>query len=130
MSDVLVPLYKINRFAFDPQKVDKNIYKFYSDLDYDIIPEKINIIKSGFYLKNILFNIIPTEIYTDYQSITYTYASENCELNINAFCCTKYKQDLYFAQRYKVLKKNTCIFYLHLVSSSNEENYIFNIINI
>ena len=128
MNDILLPLYKINILAPDPERVDRNIYKFYSDVDYDIILEKVNIIKSGYYLKNILFNIVPTQIYDKYQSICSAYSSMDSELNINAFCFSKAKQDLFFAQRYKILEKNTCIFYLYIISSSNEENYIFNII--
>ena len=129
MKDILLPLYKINTFAPNPERVSKNVYKFYSDFDYDIIPEKLNTIKSGYYLKNILFQILPTPIYDKYQCTISAYSSTDSELNIDAFCFSKAKQDLFFAQRYKILEKNTCIFYLYIVSSSNEENYIFNIVN-
>ena len=129
MNDILLPLYKINALAPDPERVSKNVYKFYSDMDYDIIPEKMNTIKSGYYLKNILFQILPTQIDDKYQCMSSSYSSTDSELNINVFCFSKAKQDLFFAQRYKILEKNTCIFYIYIVSSPNEENYIFNIVN-
>ena len=103
MNDILLPLYKINTFAPNPERVSKNVYKFYSDFDYDIIPEKLNTIKSGYYLKNILFQILPTPIYDKYQCTISAYSSTDSELNIDAFCFSKAKQDLFFAQRYKIL---------------------------
>ena len=50
MKNITIPLYKINKNAIEPDKISNNIFKFYSDFDYEILPERNNIIKSGFYL--------------------------------------------------------------------------------
>lgn len=130
MKDVIIPLYKISRSVKNPDKISNNTFKFYSDFDYEILAERNNLIKSGFYLRNIDFCIIATDFYKKYNSIPTSFCSNNSSLDINIYCYTlKDKNNHFFAERGKILEKNTCIFYLNIVSSSNEENYIFDIIN-
>ena len=130
MKNITIPLYKINKNAIEPDKISNNIFKFYSDFDYEILPERNNIIKSGFYLKGIDFLVSPTNIYSKYNSIVSSFASNDSHLDINIYCYTlKDKNNFHFAEMGKILQKKSCIFYLSLVVSNYEENYIFDIIN-
>ena len=130
MKDIILPLYKTNRNAISPDKISNNTFKFYSNFDYEILPESSNIIKTGFYLKNINFCICPTNIFMNYKCIPIGFCSDNSSLDINSYCYSlKDKNNIHFAEIGKILPKMSCIFYLNIVSSSNEENYIFNIIN-
>lgn len=130
MKNITIPLYKINKNAIEPDKISNNIFKFYSDFDYEILPERNNIIKSGFYLKGIDFLVSPTNIYSKYNSIVSSFASNDSHLDINIYCHTlKDKNNFHFAEIGKVLQKKSCIFYLSIVVSNYEENYIFDIIN-
>jgi len=130
MKDIVIPLHKISRNAIEPDKISNNVFKFYSDFDYEVLPERNNIIKSGFYLKGIDFLVSPTNIYSKYNSIASSFASNDSHLDINIYCYTlKDKNNFHFAEMGKILQKKSCIFYLSLVISNYEENYIFDIIN-
>jgi len=126
--EILLPIYKTSSIIFPPERIYKNFYRFFSNIDYEIINERENIISSGFFLKNITFLVTPSDIYKKYNMIASSFISDGAELAVNAVCYKKNKKDPFFAERYKVIEKKTCIFYLNILSSSNEEDYIFNIV--
>jgi len=132
MNDIIIPILKINFSSKNPEKINNNTFKFFAEQDYDILPKTSNTISSGFYLKNILFQIIPTNIYKNINCLAYSFISEDSLLSINSYCYEELINNKYtnpFAQRRKKLEKDTCIFYLSIVSSKYEENYIFDIIS-
>jgi len=130
MNDISIPILKINSFAKDPEKLSNNVFKFFADQDYDIFPESANLISSGFYLKGILFQVIPSEIYINLNCLASTYVSEDSRLFIDCLSYEKTIKNKYsapFAKKVKLIKKDTCIFYLLVVSSDYEKNYSFDI---
>jgi hypothetical protein len=128
MKNILLQLYKTGRPSVDPEKISNNTFKFYSDFDYEILPERNNLIKSGFYLKGVDFCISPTNIYNKYNSIPMGFSSNDASLDINIYCYNpKDKNNFHFAEIGKILQKRSCIFYLNIISSNYEENYIFDI---
>jgi len=129
MKEITVNIYKLNTFAQDPKKINRNTFEFYADKDYEIINKKNNTIHSGFYIEDINHIVTPSNIYIKYNMIPYTYHSKDSDLAINAYCHTKNNSDKHFAIRYKILPKTSCIFYLTIVESQYEENYNLNIIN-
>ena len=86
MKDIIIPLHKTSRNAIEPDKISNNVFKFYSDFDYEVLPERNNIIKSGFHLKGIDFLVSPTNIYSKYNSIVSSFASNDSHLDINIYC--------------------------------------------
>lgn len=72
--------------------------------------------------------IIPNDIYIEYKSISYPFISEKHEIGVMSYCFQKKRQDLYFPDKYKIIKKNTCILYLKILSLDNEKDYIFDTI--
>jgi len=129
MKDILLELRNISRGSIEPEKISNNTFKFYSDFDYEILPERNNLIKSGFYLKGVDFCISPTNIYNKYNCIPMGFCSNDASLDLNIYCyALKDKNNFHFAEIGKVLQKRSCIFYLNILSSNYEENYIFNIV--
>jgi len=122
-------IYKINKIAKDPEKITKNIFKFFSYRDYEIGSKKDFSISSGFMIDNIIYNITPSDCFRDFNCVASSFFSENPNLDINVHYVSKDIQDTYFPIRYKILPKNTCIFYLTIVSYPNEENIVFNVID-
>lgn len=129
LKDIIIPLYKYNKDAKNPEKINRNTYKFFSDFDYELIPERKNFIKTGFFLKDLYAYIIPSDFHKNYDCNPTNEIIYTGEISTNVYCYTKYEKDPYFAVRFKKIEKNTCILYLNIISSSNEENYIFDIIN-
>ena len=129
MKDILLPIIKLNRYALNPEKINNTLFKFFLDRDIEIKPEKNNILPTGFYLKHIEFEIKAGLDLIKYHSISNSCIMKESEIFLNTYCYKKTQKDSYFAQRFDVIQKNTCILYLNIVSSSNEENYIFNITN-
>jgi len=129
MKDIIINIHKINSLAQNPKKINRNIFEFYADKDYEIINKKNNIIHSGFFLKSVPHIVIPSNIYIKYNLIPYPYQSIESNLCINAYCYAENNSDKHFASRYKILPKSSCIFYVTIVQSQYEENYNFNIIN-
>jgi hypothetical protein len=132
MNDIIIPILKTNFYSKNPEKINNNTFKFFAEQDYDILPEASNTISSGFYLKNILFQIIPTDIYKTINCLANSFISEDSLLAIKCYCYEELINNKYtnpFAQRRKKLEKDACIFYLSIVSSKYEENYILDIIN-
>jgi hypothetical protein len=131
MIDISIPILKINNLAKDPEKVNNNTFKFFSDQNYYILQEMPNLISSGFYLKNILFKIYPSDIYYNINCISSPFVSEDSLISINSYSYEKLIKNKYsdpFAQKRKIIEKNTCILYLSIISSEYEKNYIFDII--
>jgi len=132
MNDIIIPILKTNFFSKNPEKINNNTFKFFAEQDYDISPKKINIMSSGFYLKNILFQIIPADIYKNINCLAYSFMSEDSFLSIKCYCYEELINNKYtnpFAPKRKKVEKDTCIFYLSIVSSKYEENYILDIIS-
>lgn len=129
MKDISLDIYKVNKLAQNPKKINRNTFEFYADKDYEIINKKNNIIHSGFYIENINHIVMPSNIYIKYDLIPYSYQSKESDLAINAYCHIDNNSDKHFARRYKILPKSSCIFYVTIVESEYEENYNFNIIN-
>jgi hypothetical protein len=129
MKDITIPINQIHENAILPERISQNYYKCFSAYDKDIIPETTSRLEAGFYLPNIYFNIIPSNIYNKYNCIPTNNILCNSNLYIEAYCYKKKEKQEYFSLIYKNIPKNTCIFYIKLLSSSNEENYILNIVN-
>lgn len=129
MRNTSLTIYKINKLAQDPKKINRNTFEFYSDKDYEIINKKNNLLHSGFYIENVNHIVTPSNIYQKYYLIPYTYQSNEPDLAINAYCYIKNNTDKHFAIRYKILPKNSCIFYVTIVESEYEENYNLNIVD-
>ena len=72
LRNTIVPIYKYNKDALNPEKINNNTYKFFSDFDYELIPERKNYIKSGFLLNNLYSYIIPSEFHKGYDRIIVT----------------------------------------------------------
>ena len=131
MTDIKIPIFKINTFAKNPEKLNNNTFKFFCDNDYEISQETSNLISCGFILKDILFKITPSDIYKDLNCISNSFISEGGLLVINALSYEKIINNKYvnpFALSRKIIKKDTCIFYLSIVTSEYEKNYILDII--
>lgn len=129
-KEIIIPLYKYNKDAINPEKINRNTYKFFNDFEHELIPERKNFIKTGFLLKDIYAYIIPSDFHKDYECNPINEIIYIGEIGANVYSYAKYKEDPYFAIRFKKVKKNTCILYLNIISSSNEENYIFDIIDL
>jgi hypothetical protein len=129
MKDIIIPINKIHEHAIAPERIGVNYYKFFSCYNNDIIPDKMCRIESGFYLPNIYFNVIPSNIYKAYDCVPINNILYNSNVFIEAFCYKKQEKQEHFCLIYKNMPKNTCIFYIKLLSFSNEENYILNIAN-
>ena len=129
--NVQIPILKLNIGAKDPEKINNNTFKFFADYDYEIIPEQVNLINSGFFLKNIMFKITPSDIYKNLNCICNEFISDSNLLCLNAFSYEKIIKNKYadpFAIKRKIIEKDTCIFYLSIVTSEYEKNYIFDIV--
>lgn len=129
MKDIIVPILRLNKYASPPEKVNNTLFKFFLDRNMDIYPEKNNVLPTGFYLKHVIFNLSPAFDFSKYKCISNTCILKDAEINLNVYCYKKDEKDLYFAKRLDTIEKNTCILFLNIISSSNEENYIFNIID-
>jgi hypothetical protein len=129
MKDIIIPINQIHENAIPPERVALNYYKFFSCYNNDIIPSRLCTIQSGFYLSNIYFNIIPSEIYKKYDCTPINNILYNSNVFIEVFSYKKEPKQEHFSLIYKNIPKNTCIFYIKLLSFSNEENYILNIVS-
>jgi hypothetical protein len=129
MKEKILTIYKLNKFAQDPKKINRNTFEFYADKDHEIINKKNNTIHSGFYIQDADHIVVPSNIYIRYNLIPYSYQAKESELAINAYCHTENVSDKHFATRYKIIHKSSCIFYVTIVESEYEENYNLNIIN-
>lgn len=132
MNDIIIPILKTNFSSKNPEKINNNMFKFFAEQDCDILPEASNTISSGFYLRNVLFQIIPTDIYKNINCLAESFISEDSLLSIKCYCYEEPINNKYtssFAQKRKNIKKDTCIFYLSIVSSKYEENYILDIVD-
>ena len=129
MKNQEITIYRLNRLAQNPKKINNNVFEFYADKDYEIVNEKNNTIHSGFYLANLNYVVNPSDIYLKYDCIPYSYQTSNSNIHISAYCYSKNNSDKHFATRYKILPKSSCILYVTIVSSTYEENYNLNIID-
>jgi hypothetical protein len=128
MKDIVIPIYPTAIDFNMPNKINRTFFEIKTHIESEIIPNKIITLKAGFYFKDFYYQIIPSDFFGENKIISNGKISINKEPSLQYFLFSKDKKDEFFSPRYEKIEKNTCIFYINILSSSNEENYIFNIV--
>ena len=125
MRDIVIPIFNTDISFNTPQKINRTLFQINSYKEVEIIPNKVTTINAGFYFKDFYYEIIPSDYFSKNKILCNARISKDTEPSVECFLFSENKKDKFFSPIYKKIEKNTCIFYINILGSKDEENYIF-----